>query len=169
MASLSAQLMVRSRLWRMTRIQTRISHVHPTASIHQRGTLLRLCYCGVLCLNPYIACRKDAFGVSEVIMQSSIVTGSDIWSRWSRLNPLYWESVDRCDSISLGVINSPPTARIKTPVTASLGWRPVRPSFPFSPPPSTRSNRETVRRPSPYSSRSRRVARPGRLSQSSGV
>ena len=32
----------------MTRIQTRISHVHPTASIHQRGTLLRLCYCGVL-------------------------------------------------------------------------------------------------------------------------
>ncbi len=36
------------RPWRMTRIQTRISHVHPTASIHQRGTLLRLCYCGVL-------------------------------------------------------------------------------------------------------------------------
>ncbi len=33
---------------RMTRIQTRISHVHPTASIHQRGTLLLLCYCGVL-------------------------------------------------------------------------------------------------------------------------
>ena len=33
---------------RVTRIQTRISHVHPTASIHQRGTLLRLCYCGVL-------------------------------------------------------------------------------------------------------------------------
>jgi hypothetical protein len=32
----------------MTRIQTRISHVHPTASIHQRGTLLRLCYRGVL-------------------------------------------------------------------------------------------------------------------------
>jgi hypothetical protein len=32
----------------MTRIQTRISHVHPTASIHQQGTLLRLCYCGVL-------------------------------------------------------------------------------------------------------------------------
>ena len=32
----------------MTRIQTRISHVHPTASIHQRGTLLRLRYCGVL-------------------------------------------------------------------------------------------------------------------------
>ncbi len=31
-----------------TRIQTRISHVHPTASIHQRGTILRLCYCGVL-------------------------------------------------------------------------------------------------------------------------
>jgi hypothetical protein len=33
---------------RMTRIQTRISHVHPTASIHQRGMLLRLCVCGVL-------------------------------------------------------------------------------------------------------------------------
>jgi hypothetical protein len=49
MASLSAQLIVPSRPWRMTRIQTRISHVHPTASIHQRGTLLRLCYCGVLC------------------------------------------------------------------------------------------------------------------------
>jgi hypothetical protein len=32
----------------MPRIQTRISHVHPTASIHQRGPLLRLCYCGVL-------------------------------------------------------------------------------------------------------------------------
>ena len=32
----------------MTWRQTRISHVHPTASIHQRGTLLRLCYCGVL-------------------------------------------------------------------------------------------------------------------------
>ena len=48
MASLSAQLIVPSRPWRMTRIQTRISHVHPTASIHQRGTLLRLCYCGVL-------------------------------------------------------------------------------------------------------------------------
>ena len=32
----------------MTRIQTRISHVHPTASTHQRGTLLRLCYCRVL-------------------------------------------------------------------------------------------------------------------------
>ncbi len=32
----------------MTRIQTRISLVHPTASIHQHGTLLRLCYCGVL-------------------------------------------------------------------------------------------------------------------------
>jgi hypothetical protein len=32
----------------MTRIQTQISHVHPTASIHQRGTLLRLCCCGVL-------------------------------------------------------------------------------------------------------------------------
>ncbi len=28
-----------------------------------------------LCLNPYIACRKDAFGVSDVIVQSSIVTG----------------------------------------------------------------------------------------------
>ncbi len=27
------------------------------------------------CLNPYIACRKDAFGVSDVIVQSSIVTG----------------------------------------------------------------------------------------------
>jgi hypothetical protein len=48
MANLSAQLIVPSRPWRMTRIQTRISHVHPTASIHQRGTLLRLCYCGVL-------------------------------------------------------------------------------------------------------------------------
>ena len=48
MASLSAQLIVPSRPWRMTRIQTRISHVHPTASIHQRGTLLQLCYCGVL-------------------------------------------------------------------------------------------------------------------------
>ncbi len=47
-ASLSAQLIVPSRPWRMTRIQTWISHVHPTASIHQRGTLLRLCYCGVL-------------------------------------------------------------------------------------------------------------------------
>ena len=47
-ASLSAQLMVPSRPWRMTRIQTRISHVHLTASIHQRGTLLRLCYGGVI-------------------------------------------------------------------------------------------------------------------------
>ncbi len=48
MASLSAQLIVPSRPWRMTRIQTRISHVHTTASIHQRGALLLLCYCGVL-------------------------------------------------------------------------------------------------------------------------
>ena len=37
--------MVPSRPWRMTRIQTRILHVHPTAGIHQRGTLR---YCGVL-------------------------------------------------------------------------------------------------------------------------
>jgi hypothetical protein len=29
-------------------------------------------------LNPYIACRKDAFGVSDVITQSSIVPGSEI-------------------------------------------------------------------------------------------
>ncbi len=49
MAILSAQLIVPSRPWRITRRQTRISHVHPTASIHQRGMLLRLCYyCGVL-------------------------------------------------------------------------------------------------------------------------
>ena len=48
MASLFTQLIVPSRPWRMTRIQTRISHVHPTASIHQRDTLLQLCYCGVL-------------------------------------------------------------------------------------------------------------------------
>ena len=48
MASLSAQLIVPSRPWRMTRIQTRISYVQPTASIHQRGTLLLLCYGGVL-------------------------------------------------------------------------------------------------------------------------
>ncbi len=48
LASLPAQLIVPSRPWRMTQIQTRISHVHPTASIHQRGTLLRLCYCGIL-------------------------------------------------------------------------------------------------------------------------
>ena len=32
----------------MTRIQTRISHVHPTAVIHQRSTLLRVYYFGVL-------------------------------------------------------------------------------------------------------------------------
>jgi hypothetical protein len=44
---LSAQLIVPIRLQRMTRIQTRISHVHPTAIIiHQRGTLLRVCYFG---------------------------------------------------------------------------------------------------------------------------
>ena len=48
MASLSAPSIVPRRPWRMTRIQTRILHVHPTASIHQRGTLLRLCYYGVL-------------------------------------------------------------------------------------------------------------------------
>ncbi len=48
MASLSAQLIVPSRPWRMTRIKTRIPHVQPTASIHQRGMLLRLCYCRVL-------------------------------------------------------------------------------------------------------------------------
>jgi hypothetical protein len=48
MASLSAHLIVLSRPWRMTWIQTRISHVHPTAIIHQRGTLHLLCYCGVL-------------------------------------------------------------------------------------------------------------------------
>ena len=48
MASLSAQLIVPSRPWRMTRIQTRISHVHPTASIHQRKKVLRLGYCGVV-------------------------------------------------------------------------------------------------------------------------
>ena len=48
MASQSGQLIVPSRPWRMTRIQTRILHVHPTASIYQRGTLPRLCYYGVL-------------------------------------------------------------------------------------------------------------------------
>ena len=32
----------------MARIQTRVSHVHPTAIIHQRDTLVQLCYCGVL-------------------------------------------------------------------------------------------------------------------------
>jgi hypothetical protein len=48
MAILSAPSIVPRRPWRMTRIQTRISHVHPTASIHQRSTRLRLCYCGVL-------------------------------------------------------------------------------------------------------------------------
>jgi hypothetical protein len=48
MASLSAQLIVPSRPRRMTRIQTWISHVHPTAIIHQRGTLLWVCYFGVL-------------------------------------------------------------------------------------------------------------------------
>ena len=59
MASLSAQLIVPSRPWRMTLIQPRISHVHPTASIHQRGTLLRLCYCGALraCVPPAILWR----------------------------------------------------------------------------------------------------------------
>ena len=45
---LSAPSIVPRRPRRMTRIQTRISHVQPTASIHQRGTLLRLCYCRVL-------------------------------------------------------------------------------------------------------------------------
>jgi hypothetical protein len=30
------------------------------------------------CLNPYLACRKDAVGVSNIMMQSSIVTGSEI-------------------------------------------------------------------------------------------
>ncbi len=44
-ASLSAQLIVPSRPWR---IQTQIPHVHPTASIHQPGELFLLCYCGVL-------------------------------------------------------------------------------------------------------------------------
>jgi hypothetical protein len=48
MASLSAPSIVPRRPWRMTRIQIRISHVHPTASIHRRSTILRLCYCGVL-------------------------------------------------------------------------------------------------------------------------
>jgi hypothetical protein len=57
--------------------------------------------------------------------------------RWSRLNPLNRESVNRCEIRSIGVITSAPTAHIKTPVTANLGWRPVRPGFPLSPPPST--------------------------------
>jgi hypothetical protein len=52
MASLSAQSIVSSRPWRMTRIQTRISHIHPTASIHRRGTLLRLGYSEVLRAGP---------------------------------------------------------------------------------------------------------------------
>ncbi len=34
----------------------------------------------IACLNPYIACRKNAFGVSDVIVQSSIVTGSEVSS-----------------------------------------------------------------------------------------
>jgi hypothetical protein len=29
-------------------------------------------------LKPYVACRNDAFGVSDVIMQSSIVIGLEI-------------------------------------------------------------------------------------------
>jgi hypothetical protein len=44
----------------MTRIQTRISHVHPTASIHQRGTLLRLGYCGVLRSSMVLLFRPSA-------------------------------------------------------------------------------------------------------------
>ncbi len=44
-------------------------------------------------LNPYIACRKDKFGVSDVIMQSSIVTGSEI-GPLVRLNLLNRESVN---------------------------------------------------------------------------
>jgi hypothetical protein len=47
MASLSAQLIGPSHM-AMTRIQTRISHLHPMASNHQRGSLLLLSYCGVL-------------------------------------------------------------------------------------------------------------------------
>jgi hypothetical protein len=48
MASQSAQPIVPSRPWRMTLIQTRSPHIHPTAIIHQCCTLLRLCYCRVL-------------------------------------------------------------------------------------------------------------------------
>jgi hypothetical protein len=34
----------------------------------------------IACVNPYImiACRKDAFGVSDVIIQLSVITGSEI-------------------------------------------------------------------------------------------
>ena len=65
MASLSAQLIVPSRPWRMARIQTRISHVHSTTSIHQHGTLLRLCYCGVLRAGatPAMSWRTRVLGV----------------------------------------------------------------------------------------------------------
>ncbi len=83
-------------------MQARVSSVHRVAGVlrarwvEQRGRRAalrsrRCCQSGKgqgslhprqhvpsMCLNPYIACRKDAFVVSDVIMQSSIVTGSEI-------------------------------------------------------------------------------------------
>ncbi len=74
----------------------------------------------IACLNPYIACRKDAVGVSDVIMKSSIVTGSEIGTLVTA-RPLKQREREPCDFISLGVITSAPTAHMKTLVTASLG------------------------------------------------
>ncbi len=74
------------------------------------GVLSRL----ITCLNPYVACRKDAVGVSSVIVQSSIVTGSEI-------GPLVTARSLIKGELPLGVITSAPTADIKTLVTAILG------------------------------------------------
>ena len=65
------------------------------------------------------------------------------WCRWSRLNPyipLYRESVNRRDIRSLGVKASAPTAHTKNSRNGTSWMAAVRPGFPFSPPPSTRSN-----------------------------
>ncbi len=52
------------------------SHVHPTANIHHRGTLLRLCYCGVL--------RADT--LPAMLWRTRVlVTRSDGWELLGRL------------------------------------------------------------------------------------
>ena len=96
MASLSAQSIVPSRPWRMTRIQTRISHVYPAASIHQRGTLLRLCYCGVLRAGapPAVSWRTRVpvtrseatverwMGAARTTRSSRRTGPAEDWARW---------------------------------------------------------------------------------------
>ncbi len=109
-------------------------------SVRRTGCDSRL----ITCLTWDLACPKDAL-VYQMESNNHPCNWIGDWCHWSWLNPLYRESVNRCYIRSLGVKSSAPTAHwVKTPATAHLGLRPVRPGFPLSPQPPTRSNRDSL-------------------------